>query len=196
MTILNLQPATRQMADLITGIPDGSLDGPTPCPDYTLGDLVDHVGGMALAFTAAAMKATDDTGSQGPSGDASRLGDDWRARIPGSLAALAAAWRDPAAWGGVTRAGGLELPGQVAGLVVLDELVIHGWDVARASRQPYHCDPGLLEAVHGFVAPFAEPGKEAAREGLFGPMVEVPDGAPLLDRVVGLTGRDPAWSPR
>jgi len=30
---------------------------------------------------------------------------------------------------------------------------------------------------------------------LFGPVVEVPDDAPLLDRVIGLTGRDPAWSP-
>ncbi len=73
--------------------------------------------------------------------------------------------------------------------------MIHGWDVARASRQHFDCDPGLLEAVHGFVAQFAGPGQEAAREGLFGPVVAVPGDAPLLDQVVGLTGRDPAWSP-
>ena len=36
---------------------------------------------------------------------------------------------------GTTKAGGLELPGEVAGLVALDELVIHGWDVARSSGQ-------------------------------------------------------------
>jgi hypothetical protein len=41
---------------------------------------------------------------------------------------------------------------------------------------------------------FAIPGQEAAREGLFGPLVNVPDDAPLLDRVLGLTGRDPNWS--
>jgi hypothetical protein len=45
------------------------------------------------------------------------------------------------------------------------------------------------------VSPFSEPGQEEARAGLFGPVVEVPDDAPLLDRVIGLTGRDPAWSP-
>ena len=196
MTVVDLEPAARRMADLISAVPDELLDGSTPCPEYALGDLVDHVGGLALAFTAAATKATDDASSQGPSGDATRLGDDWRTRIPRDLAALAEAWRDPAAWSGTTQAGGVELPGEVAGLVALDELVVHGWDVARASGHPYECDPQSLEAVHGFVAQFSGPGQEEARAGLFGPVVEVSEDAPLLDRVIGLTGRDPAWSPR
>jgi len=195
MTFVDLEPATRRMADLISGVHDEQLDRPTPCPAYTLGDLLDHVAGLTLAFTAAATKATDGIGSQGPSGDASRLGDDWRNRIPPDLAALAQAWRDPMAWRGTTHAGGLELPGEVAGLVVLDELVIHGWDVARASGQAYDCGPTLLAVVHRFVAQFSDPGHEAEREGLFGPVVEVPDDAPLLDRVIGLSGRDPGWSP-
>jgi uncharacterized protein (TIGR03086 family) len=194
MTFVDLEPATRCMADLISAVPDELLDGPTPCPAYTLGDLVDHVGGLTLAFTAAATKDAGDAGAQGPSGDASRLSDDWRARIPRDLVGLAEAWRDRAAWTGTTRAGGVELPGEVAGLVALDELVVHGWDVARASGQAYDCDPQLLEVVHGFVAQFSGPGQEAAREGLFGPVVEVPDDAPLLDRVIGLAGRDPAWT--
>jgi uncharacterized protein (TIGR03086 family) len=195
MTFVDLEPATRRMADLVGAVPDELLDGPTPCPAYSVGDLLDHVGGFALAFTGAAKKATGGAGSQGPSGDASRLGDDWRTRIPRDLAALAEAWRDPAAWSGMTQAGGVELPGEVAGVVALDELVIHGWDVARASRQAYDCERPLLEVVHGFVAPFSAPGQEEQRGGLFGPVVDVPDDAPLLDRVIGLAGRDPAWSP-
>jgi len=196
MTLLDLEPATRRMADLISGVPDALLGAPTPCPAYTLGDLLDHVGGLTIAFTAAATKEFGDASSPGPSGDATRLGDDWRARIPRDLAALAEAWRDPAAWTGTTQAGGLELPGEVAGMVALDELVVHGWDVARASGQAFDPDRPSLDAVHSFVAQFSGPGQEAAREGLFGPVVDVPDDAPLLDRVIGLTGRDPAWSPR
>jgi uncharacterized protein (TIGR03086 family) len=195
MTLVDLEPATRRMVDLVGGVPDELLGGPTPCPAYSLGDLLDHVGGLALAFTAAATKATGDAVSRGPSGDVSRLGDDWRTRIPEDLVALAEAWRDPVAWSGTTRAGGIELPGETAGLVALDELVIHGWDVARASGQDYDCDRRSLEVVHGFVAQFSGPGQEAAREGLFGPVVDVPPEAPLLDRVIGLSGRDPAWSP-
>jgi uncharacterized protein (TIGR03086 family) len=195
MTPVDLEPAARRLGDLVGDIPDELLDAPTPCPAYTLGDLVDHVGGAALAFTGAATKDRGDATSQGPSGDASRLSDDWRTRIPRDLAALADAWRDPDAWTGMTKAGGVELPGEVAGLVALDELVVHGWDVARAMGQSYDCDAPSLEAVHAFVSQFSEPGQEEARAGLFGPVVGVPEDAPLVDRVIGLTGRDPAWSP-
>jgi uncharacterized protein (TIGR03086 family) len=194
MAVIDLGPAAQRMAELISGVPDEQLDGPTPCPEYTLGDLIDHVGGLTLAFTAAATKATAGTG-QGPSGDASRLGYEWRTRIPRDLAALAEPWRAPEAWTGMTQAGGIDLPGEVAGLVALNELVTHGWDVARASGQACDCDQASLEAAQQFVAQFSGPGQEAQREGLFGPVVEVPDDAPLLDRVIGLTGRDPAWSP-
>ncbi len=134
---VDLEPAAQRLADLVGGVPDELLDAPTPCPAYTLGDLLDHIGGAALAFTGAAVKDTGDATSQGPSGDASRLSDDWRTRMPRDLAALADAWRDPDAWTGMTKAGGVDLPGEVAGLVALDELVVHGWDVARATGQPY-----------------------------------------------------------
>ena len=195
MTPVDLEPAARRLADLVGGVPDDLLDAPTPCPAYTLGDLVEHVGGAASAFTGAAVKDLGDATSQGPSGDASRLSDDWRTRIPRDLAALADAWRHADAWTGMTKAGGVDLPGEVAGLVALDEIVVHGWDVARATGQPYDCDTPSLEAVNAFVSQFSEPGQEEARAGLFGPVVEVPGDAPLLDRVIGLTGRDPAWSP-
>ena len=78
--------------------------------------------------------------------------------------------------------------------MALDELVVHGWDVARASGQDFACDEASLEAVHGFVSQFSGPGQEAAREGLFGPEVAVPEAAPLVDRVIGMTGRQPGWS--
>jgi uncharacterized protein (TIGR03086 family) len=194
MTQLDLAPAARRMAALVGGVSDGQLGGVTPCPAYTLGDLLDHLGGMAIAFTAAARKTVPPGGSQAPSGDASRLEEGWRDRFARDLDTLAVAWADPGAWTGTAVAGGVELPGEVAGLVALDELVVHGWDVARASGQPYDVDPASLEAVHGFVAQFSGPGQEESRAGLFGPVVPVPDDAPLLDRVVGMAGRDPSWS--
>jgi uncharacterized protein (TIGR03086 family) len=189
--MLDLHPATDVLSGLIRGVRDDQLTAPTPCEGRSLGALLDHVDGLALAFAAAAAKTPLDGG---PSADASRLGLDWRQRIPERLDALALAWRDESAWQGVTRAGGIEMSGEEAGLVALDEVVIHAWDVAAASGQSFTCPPPLLEAVYQFVsAAVAE--NPNGTPGLFGPPVPVPASASLLDRLVGLTGRDPGWRP-
>jgi uncharacterized protein (TIGR03086 family) len=192
--MIDLEPAARRVAELIRNVRPDQLDWPTPCPAYNLGALIDHVGGLSLAFTDAAEKDPAGASAQGGSGDAARLGDDWQSRIPGELEVLAAAWKDPAAWDGMTAAGGIEMPGEVAGMVALDEVVIHGWDIAQSLDEPYECDAATLEAVHDFVASFSPPDARSEEDGLFGPAVPVPDDAPLLDRIVGMTGRDPHWS--
>jgi uncharacterized protein (TIGR03086 family) len=195
MPDFDLPLAAHQLAALVTAVPEDALAGPTPCADTSVAALLDHVGGLSLAFTLAATKEELPGGSTAPSADADHLPDDWRTEIPGRLRALASAWESPDAWEGMTMAGPIELPAPIAALVTLDELMIHGWDLARATDQPYAPDRGLLEALHGFVSGFAGPGKEAEREGLFGPEVPVPADAPLLDRVVAMTGRDPSWTP-
>jgi uncharacterized protein (TIGR03086 family) len=159
-----------------------------------LGDLLDHIDGLSLAFTLAAAQTPPEGGSRGPSADASRLGPDWRTRIPQRLGALGDAWKNEAAWSGMTEAGGVHMPGEVAGLVTLDEVVVHGWDVAVSSGQSFTCHPDLLEATYGFVRQSVAENPDGT-PGLFGPPVPVPDDAPRLDRLIGLTGRDPAWRP-
>jgi mycothiol maleylpyruvate isomerase-like protein len=49
MDIVELRPGAQRLADLIARVDDDELTKPTPCPLYTLGDLIDHVGGLALA---------------------------------------------------------------------------------------------------------------------------------------------------
>jgi uncharacterized protein (TIGR03086 family) len=188
-----LTPATQAMALLVADIGDDQLAAPTPCPGSTVADLLDHVGGLCLAFTGAAAKDPA-TGSQAPSADGSRLDPDWRTRLPERLDRLAAAWQDDGAWAGLTRAGGVDLPGEVAGRVAANEVVVHGWDLARATGHEYACEPGVLQAAYEFVQQAVAQNPDGS-EGLFGRPVSVPDDAPLLDRLIGLTGRDPAWRP-
>jgi uncharacterized protein (TIGR03086 family) len=195
MSIVDLGPAAQRLAGLVARVGDDELGRPTPCPAYTLGDLIEHVGGLALAFTAAANKDGGRYADQAASGEASRLGEDWRVRIPRDLTTLAEAWREPAAWAGMTRIAGSDSPAEVVGLVAADELVVHGWDVARATGQPYACEPELLAAAESFLAMFASPDAPAGPDVAFGPSRPVRAGAPELDRVVALAGRDPGWSP-
>jgi uncharacterized protein (TIGR03086 family) len=147
-----------------------------------------------MAFHAAATKNLPPGGSQPPSPDAAQLRPDWRTGIPERLEALGRAWTDEAAWSGMTQAGGVDLPGEVAGLVALDEVVIHGWDLAVASGQPFECDPAALEAVHAFLQESVAEAPQGT-PGLFGPPVPAGPDAPLVDKVVGLSGRDPSWRP-
>jgi uncharacterized protein (TIGR03086 family) len=195
MDTVNLGPAAHRLTGLLARVRDEDLGKPTPCPAYSLGDLIEHIGGLALAFTGAAAKDHVTYPDRAPAGDASRLGADWRERIPRDLETLAAAWREPGAWTGMTRIAGMDAPAEMVGLTAADELAVHGWDVARALGQPYDCEPAVLEGARHFLMQFASPDAPAGPDVAFGPARHLPDDAALLDRVVALAGRDPSWSP-
>ena len=153
--------------------------------------LLAHLLGLSVAFADAAAKVDGPTTRTAPSPDALDLPADWREQLPARLDALVAAWRRPEAWSGMAVAGGIEMPAQVMGVVANDELVLHGWDLAVATGQPFDVAPANLEAAWQLVSD--TPDDPAARGGLFGPVVPVPADAPLLDRVLGAAGRDPRW---
>jgi uncharacterized protein (TIGR03086 family) len=198
MPMFDHEPAATAVTRLLDGIRDDQLNGPTPCADTSVAALLDHMTGLCLAFTWAARKSTAaELGGTppGPSASADHLDPDWRRLLPERLHDLAEAWHDPAAWDGMTEAGGVKLPAGVAAAVALDEVVLHGWDLARATGQPYQVDPLSTAIVLDFVTESARPEQAPMRDGLFGPVVEVPGDAPAFDRALGLAGRDPAWSP-
>ncbi|MFC8665631.1 TIGR03086 family metal-binding protein [Streptomyces sp. NPDC057199] len=189
---LDLGPQALIVARLAEEVGEEQLDAVTPCPEYAVRHLLGHLAGLSMAFRDAGRK---DLGATTDTDPTSRLPDvtpGWRAELPKVLGELAEAWRDPAAWTGETRAGGVDLPGEVAGIVAADELVVHGWDLARATGQPYAPDAAALDAAYEMLAPSVD---DPSRGTIFGPVVPVPEGAPLLDRVIGLSGRDPGWAP-
>ena len=196
--MLDLEPAARELTHLLDGITGDQLADPTPCAGTTVAGLLDHLMGLSLAFTWAAHKSTPPEGGGGqPPGPASaeHLDPDWREVLPQRLTGVVQAWRDPQAWQGMAEAGGVRLPAEIMGAVALDELVLHGWDLARATKQPFACDPASTAAVLEFTSASAKPERAATREGLFGPVVDVPEDAPDFDRALGFAGRDPQWMP-
>ena len=188
-TQLNLAPQAAELARVVAGIRDDQLGDPTPCAGTPVAGLLAHVVGLITAFRMAAEKTPV---SGGPSASPDDLPPDWRTRIPAQLDALVAAWQQPSAWEGTAEAGGVVMPAPVAAVVTLDEVLVHGWDLAVATGQHYTADPASVAACTEFAAQAAAQGPTP---GLFGPPVPVPDDAPPLDRLLGLTGRDPAWRP-
>ena len=190
----DLHEAAELMTRLIEAVPDDAMNAPTPCPDLPLGVLIDHVGGFAKVFAASARKEVGELTAQPADPRADNLEPGWRVRIAADLSALADAWDAPDAWEGMTQAGGQELPAAMAGRIALDELVVHGWDVARATGQRFDCEAVTLGEVEATVQQ-VRGGNDGDIPGLFGPVVAVAHDADALERVLGLTGRDPGWSP-
>lgn len=161
---------------VVCGVKPDRMDAPTPCREWTVRHLIDHLTEWGPSLAAAGRKAEP----AGNPSDIEAIYDD-----------LVTAWSDPAAWRGTTRVGGpQELPAAMIGGMVLTEVVVHGWDLARATGQDVDWDPGLLEVVHREVAATAGMGRGM---GVYGPPVAIRDERPILARTLGLTGRDPDW---
>lgn len=184
---LDFDPPVRQIRALLLGVDNRDLTMPTPCPDWPVATLLDHLMGRTLAFTLAARKRA------GAEPSVAGLSAQWRSRLPVLLADLAIAWKDPAAWTGTAQVGGVIMPATAMGTVAMNELVVHGWDLARATGQAYEVDVSLLPAVAEFLDSMGDMGR---RMGAFGPVVAAPAGADRFGQLIAATGRDPGWESR
>lgn len=175
--MISLRPACGRMIDLLRGLPDEALGRPTPCAEYTVADLIAHLDQVARGFTAMATGRGEQPAGVDP-GDG----------LPERVKALGEAWAEEAAWRGSSDIGGLELPNERWGRIALTEVVVHGWDLATATGQPFEPDERTLRDCLAHVAEFVP---KAPLPELWGPAVPVPPDAPLLDRILGITGRRP-----
>lgn len=124
--------------------------------------------------------------------EASLVGDDWLAALEKQTAVLADVFGAPEAWEGQTTFGPRQVPASMVGYMVLDEFVLHGWDLARATGRTFDVSPELAEAVYDVAL---EIGEQARAMKVYGPEVPVAEGASMLERALGAAGRDPGWSP-
>ena len=186
--MIDLKPACTGMIDLLAGVTDEQLDGPTPCTEYTVGDLVDHVGQVCRGAAALARRDDDGVSRAGAGPVAAHLEPGWREAVSEQVRSVGEAWDDPAAWAGTGAVPGSDLSNETWGKIALTELVVHGWDLARATGQPFDLPDQTLRACLEHVAAFVP---DAPVPALWGPPVAVTPDAPLVDRIVAITGRTP-----
>lgn len=185
----DLAPAARRLGKVVRDVDDAQLDAPTPCQGRTVSQLIGHLHGLTQAFRASADKELGPLTDTNPDQDGwPEAAPAWRDEVPELADRLASAWHAPEAWTGMTRAGGFDAPAEVMGVVALSEIVLHGWDLARATGQEFTADDATVAALAAYVEGF-DPG---GTPGMFGPAVEV-RWASDLERVLARTGRDPGW---
>jgi uncharacterized protein (TIGR03086 family) len=186
-SIDRLSRALDQTGAIISKVQPEQATLPTPCTAWDVRGLIDHLLQDLLQFTARA------SGEARDRQEAGSIGDDWTGAYREAADGLLAAWR---AFGDLDRT--VELPfGEVPATWILGQhiadVVVHGWDLAKATGQPTDLDPELgqfsLEWAKESLKPEFRGPEESGRS--FGPEVPVAADAPVYDRLAGFFGRDP-----
>ena len=186
-----ISDAAEAMAAAARAITDDQLANKTPCTEYDVRALVNHLLFWGPSLAGAGRKQSVPQPAAAES-DVDLAAGDWRGRLLALLDDITSSWAPPSAWEGETSMGTPHmLPAPVMGDMIVGELAVHGWDLAVATGQRQELPAGLLAHLHDTVFAGMEQGREM---GMYGPEVAVPADAPTLDRVLGLTGRDPAWA--
>lgn len=186
-----LARAAAPLVEIIRNIHPDQLTAPTPCAEYDVRKLVNHLLFWGPSLEAAARKEVVSPPAEAEA-DVDLTEGDWAAALETHVDRTVGTWSEPGAWEGITHMGGVELPASLVGGMVVGELVVHGWDLAQATGQHPAWDDDLLGYLHAEIANSAEQGREM---GVYGPEFAVPGSSFRLDQVLGLTGRNPTWTP-
>lgn len=189
-TRAQLDAVLSDLARVVDGIDDAGRSAPTPCTEFDAAALIDHVVGWLETFAAGYA----DPEGRAPRGDL----DGYRAPDDAATAVReAAATLDRAlAAGAASRPlalGEAAMPGEMALSMILWEYQVHGWDLAVATGQSWSPATAGLEASLTFAAMMLTDDFQGEGKS-FAPRVPVAADAPALDRLVAISGRDPAWA--
>lgn len=183
-----LESVLRKDEALLANVRPEQYGDPTPCPDYDVRTLANHLAGFVQLFAAGVNQRTYDGDvrsftTDDPAGEFRRGADD-----------MLHGWRsigiDPP-----RRVMGGEMPGDAVLSVVLMEYVTHGCDLAIATGQPVPFTDDELRVTLDRARRTLPPDQRSA--ATIDTEIPVPDDAPALDRLLGFMGRRPfARSPR
>ena len=181
------QRAMAQTESIVAAVRPAQLALPTPCAEYDVRALLSHIvgglnriavvgeGGDGLAVPARADGVPDDG---------------WLAAYQAARSRVTAAWADDAKLDALVEVPWGKVPGRIAVVGYVQEILTHGWDLARATGQPTELDPELASWVLA-VARRILPPEPRGGDIPFAPVVEPsPDAGPYA-QLAAYLGRHP-----
>lgn len=173
--IKNHRRATESTASVIDRVPEELLDAPTPCSRWTIREIIEHmVGNNHNLLEKVDRKSTLDG-------------------FAATSNAVLDAYDDPEILARKFDLAGIEVDGRGVIAVNFADVLVHGWDIARAADLDLSLDEDLLTATHRITSRFPE--HLRGPDGAFDHPHPVSDDAPLQQRVLAFLGRDPGWTP-
>lgn len=180
--IQRIETATARTAEIVKGVKMDQLSNPTPCSEFDVRLLLNHmIGGLEMLRQAAAgEKAARPEGDQFGD-DPGKAYDERRKRLLDTIkgeGVLEKTWEMPFA----------PMPGQMMASIAFVEHVTHGWDLAKATGQDTTIPDDLLKESLEVVTPMDAMWR---MPGVCGPKVDVPDDASETDKFAAFMGRQP-----
>ncbi len=185
-TVTALGRVASQTGKIIEGIAPNQLSLPTPCTEWTVRDVINHIttGGLMFATCVEQGGMTDEAVGTLMSRD--NLGDDYKAAFKAAAGKAFAAFDRPGAADQIVKLPFGEMPAGVAMKNAVFDLLTHAADLAKATGQ--HMDDeellqAALEVGHETVGP------DLRRPGAFDPELPIQASAPTMDRLLAFAGR-------
>ncbi|WP_427919306.1 TIGR03086 family metal-binding protein [Streptomyces sp. cg40] len=175
-----------EAARVARGVRAAQLDDPTHCPDWDVRAMVNHwvlYTSHGLEHRALRKQLSEELTARDFTADP-----DWAKAYAAQLDRAVAAWADPAVWEGEIDLGMAKMPAGELAPMIIKELAVHGWDVATATGQEYRVSDGAARLVLDVVD---KHGALYRQYDGFADPVPVPDDAPVFERALAASGRDP-----
>jgi uncharacterized protein (TIGR03086 family) len=182
--------AAAEAARVVNGVPEGTLNAPTPCGDWDLRTLLNHT--ILWTSYSAERRARGESVAEDLMNKDFTADPGFREDYARQIGRAVTAWSDPKAWEGELGVMGDATPAADIGAMLLMEMALHGWDVARATGQEFNAADDTAKALEDIVQAQAELFRKY--QG-FADAIEPPRNATAFERALTLSGRDLAWKP-
>ena len=182
--------AAAEAARVVNGVPEGTLNAATPCGDWDLRTLLNHT--ILWTSYSAERRAHGESVAEDLMNKDFTADPGFREDYARQIGRAVEAWSAPGTWTGTLNVMGDATPAADVGAMLLMEMALHGWDVARATGQEFSADDTTAEALEDIVQAQAELFRKY--QG-FADAIEPPAGATAFERALTLSGRDPSWKP-
>jgi len=170
-----------KLREIGAGIDPSQLDAPTPCKDFTVAGVLGHMTGLASAF-APMFRGEDPSDGDAEPDDITET-----ARFDVAMEALLDAVQSPGALDRTIQTPGGEMPGAVFARLVAFDGLVHGWDLATSTGQPWELSDGLVAEVDGFARQAIT---DEMRDGdAFATQRQPADDATPIERLAAFSGR-------
>ncbi|MET9048971.1 TIGR03086 family metal-binding protein [Streptomyces sp. NPDC004362] len=179
-----------EAARVASGVRAAQLPEPTHCPAWDVRALVNHwvlYTSDGLEHRALRSPLSEELTTRDFTADPG-----WAQAYADRLDRAVAAWDDPAVWEGEIDLGMAKMEAAGLAAMIVKEMAVHGWDVATATGQEYRVSEGAGRLVLDVVETH---GDLYRRYDGFAAPVAVADDAPVFERALAASGRDPRQRP-